>query len=339
MKTFKEVWLISDELPGHVNQAKGLVAMLEESTDIGVIKIVKGSLRYKWLRLFLRYFLNRSNQKISQLLVTFAYLPIDIVSSPSLIISAGGNTSFLNVFLAKKHHCPNIFIGSPRHLSPNLFSALLTLEKVEGAVSNIVMDIAPTLVDPEKTKKIGDKFKEKKQLDNKLWGMILGGDGAGFYYTLEDWQLLAAAMTELAERNEIKWLLTSSRRTGGVAERDLKMLIPEEVLAYVVWYNHTPEKVLSAFLGASERVFCTADSMSMIADSISSGITTTVIKPIKCKPNKKYGNVLKNYQSKNLIDLVNISDLDTWRVSEARDTSIFIHRSRQKIISSLCDHL
>jgi mitochondrial fission protein ELM1 len=131
--------------------------------------------------------------------------------------------------------------------------------------------------------------------------MIIGGAGAGYRYEDRDWENLADVMTVLANKYGIKWLLTTSRRTGDVAEQKLKKLLPENMLASCVWYATDPQHVMLAYLGASELVFCTEDSMSMIAESIASGRAVVTLSPRKSDPEVRYIESLQHYVDKTLI--------------------------------------
>lgn len=61
-------------------------------------------------------------------------------------------------------------------------------------------------------------------------------------------------MTELARREDIRWLVTPSRRSGIKLEDRLRGLLPPDVLADAVWWCRQPEKKLIADLGAAEKL-------------------------------------------------------------------------------------
>ena len=304
------ILLLSDGVPGHVNQAKGLIQHLSEIVYEANIQIDEKviTLKYRWMRILLRVILNNELARL-YFIIRFAYGNPGINGTYDLIISAGGNTSFLNAELAKNLNIHNIFIGSLRKLKASLFTVVMTLEPVNVG-NNIIMPFAPCLTTLKSTREAAKKYFGKDE-DEKIWLMIIGGNGARCEYTEDDWQLIADAMKYFSEQFNIKWLLTTSRRTGLENEKLLKTKIPSDILEAAVWYNHHPEKVMQAFLGRASLVFCTVDSMSMLTESISSCSQTIAILPGKHHMTKRYMNALDNLKSEQLLSLITIEDLKT----------------------------
>lgn len=230
--------------------------------------------------------------------------PLSIMGFPhnnvDLIISAGGNTSFINAALAVWLGCDNIFIGSPRRLSSDMFTAHLTLERV-GENNNIVMDLPPTLIDPVKLRQKAPI--EKKELGvlkgRPVYALIIGGDGAGFQYERNDWVYFVSVMKKHRDQDRAQWLLTTSRRTtrknDALIKEILRATLPEDsVLERVIW-SDTPRKVMQAYLSAADRIFVTADSMSMISECISTEKPVTLLHPKHASPDKRYQAAIEKF--------------------------------------------
>jgi mitochondrial fission protein ELM1 len=300
-------WVLSDGRPGHYNQSAGIVRALQHLGPIEV-EWLDVKLRIGFFRQVLKWLLNGDHFMLPDWLLKLCHrLPPLPIRKPDMIVSAGGKTSFLNAALAQKFSCKNIFAGSLRGLSDTLFSAVLTIEPIVGAERNIVLDIAPTVITLDEVIAAGMGFRQQRGLENvKLWAMIIGGDGAGYKYEEDDWTQLAAAMVELAAKYHIKWLVTTSRRTGVNVEAQLKKILPDGVIADSVWYSTDPQKIMLAYLGASELVFCTEDSMSMIAESIASGRAVITLSPRDKTPEKRYTEALQRYVDKLFICRLNI---------------------------------
>ncbi|NEP84940.1 MAG: hypothetical protein F6K39_46665 [Okeania sp. SIO3B3] len=113
----------------------------------------------------------------------------------------------------------------------------------------------------------------------KLWVMIVGGSSRSHPYTESDWGNLASGMNELARRLGIRWLLTTSRRTGKATELVLEKNLDKEFLADAIWWADKPERRMMAFLGSSERAFVTQDSVTMVTECVASGKPTVVLQP------------------------------------------------------------
>ncbi|MEO6699714.1 MAG: ELM1/GtrOC1 family putative glycosyltransferase, partial [Paraperlucidibaca sp.] len=298
----KVVWLLSDGLPGHVNQARALAQLL----DLTVVEVPL-RLRHKVWRPLLRAWIRCSPRVARWLGLAYEFkLPAGV---PDLLLSAGGNTSFANVLLARQLLKPNLFIGSLRRLPPKNFTAVFTLEPI-GAGNNIVMKVPLSPLLPSELAHEGQQLREQLGLaDAPLWAMIIGGDGAGFSYTRSDWLALAAAMAALSQRYDCRWLLTTSRRSGTEAEAILQASIPKEVLADVVWYGQAPRAVMKAYLGAADRVFVTTDSMSMLADAMATGRPVYALSPEQALADARYENALNRFAADNLITRRAISGL------------------------------
>jgi hypothetical protein len=326
-----KILLLSDGIPGHVNQSKGLIQLLKQKNPNIVCDEILVKLRHKWLRAILKLGLNKSWRFIKSILF-FAYRinhELDI-KDYDLILSAGGNTSYINAQLAKNNKIKNIFIGSLRNLDANLFSINLTIEKTPYK-NNLVMMVAPCLTTREATIYESENY-FKKYNDKNIWLMVIGGDGAGCTYSYKDWTDLVKSMIAKSESLGIKWLITTSRRTGIENEKIIKNLVPKDIIFEAIWFNHKPKKKMSAYLGMASKTFCTADSMSMISESIFSCTQTTVLMPETCKMTKNYHNALVRLENNDLIKTVPIK---SWR----NNTEVDSEESQKLIINKMNENI
>ncbi|MCK7549777.1 ELM1/GtrOC1 family putative glycosyltransferase [Marinobacter koreensis] len=289
------VLLLSDGLDGHVNQARGLVAWLSERYAIECVE-VDVRLRFRAIARLSFPSLLRNVRWASGLIVGLYKSFKAPLPRSQLIVSAGGNTSFLNVALGRKWRVPNVFLGSKRRLRSDDFAAHLTLEPT-GEPNNIVMMLAPTLVNPEDLRQKGRDLRLALNLsaDEKLNMLAVGGDGAGYQYDSKAVQQLAQLLIWEHERTGKRWLLTTSRRTGADLEKQLRQSIPPTILADSVWWSENPRKAMSAYLGAADQVFITADSMSMIAEAIASEKPSVVLVPERACPTERYQEALDKF--------------------------------------------
>jgi mitochondrial fission protein ELM1 len=288
------ILILSDGLPGHANQSRGLLNWLASryQTEYQLVDI---KLRAKGLsRVILPWLLHHTNN--SGLVAQF-YRYSDInLAQPNLIISAGGNTSFLNVALARHLNIPNIFLGSKRRLHSNDFSAHLTLEPTEQA-HNIVMKMPPSLTDTSVLAKHGTQLRNTLNCkeNDKIYLLALGGDGAGYRYDKTACVQIAQLIKTISENDKCKWLLTTSRRTGREIEQTLQSLLDPDLLLDAVWWSEKPRKVMNAFMGAADHLFVSIDSMSMISEAIASGKATTLLQPSSATPDLRYHQALEKY--------------------------------------------
>ncbi len=296
--TMLKVLILSDGVPGHVSQARGLVDWLSTRYELVCVEQTV-ALRVRSLsRLLLPYVLriNRAGPHIGTVFYDSGMLGSE-TTRPDLIVSAGGNTSFLNVALARKWSVPNIFLGSGRRLHSSEFSAHLTLEPT-GQSHNIVMDLVPTATNPSEPAENGGALRDRLQLKNRqpLYSLVVGGDGAGYSFDETTWSQIGGLVEGLSRRDNCRWLVTTSRRTGCAGEQLLKKALPVSLLADSVWWSESPRKVMNSYLDASDAVFVTADSMTMISEAIASQKPTTVLKPADGKPPERYHKALERFE-------------------------------------------
>lgn len=299
------VWLLSDGLPGHVNQARAIAVLLGlEFTE------VPARLRHKLWRPVLKFaLLMPLSNRLVDWLLSITYQLVQLSEQPTLVISAGGNTSFANALLARRHRSRNFFIGSLRGLSPAAFTAVFTLEPI-GTNNNVVMAVPPSPLMLAELAEAGAAYRATlAEPSEKLWAMVIGGDGAGFQFQPADWSTLTSAMTQLSDQYHCRWLLTTSRRTGLSAEQLLRSQIPTEILADAVWYGNAPRPVMKSFLGAAERIFVTADSMSMLADAMATARPVYALLPRQSAPDERYQSALSRFADNGFLAEAEMSTL------------------------------
>lgn len=291
MSTPKRLWLLNDGRAGHMNQAKGLIALLEEHGQTFQVDTIDCHPRLKLANRLGTWWLNTLPPGASAHLALLGYRMSTLPSGrPDLILSAGGDTAVANAALARQLNAPNLFIGSRRRLRPERFTLYLTLE-AQGGTNNLVMPIPPSPLTPAHCRAEGSALRAAHG-DAPLWAILIGGTGAGFTYTNADWDALAEGLNSLSRRFGGRWLLTTSRRTGGAVEQYLRTRLHPDSLADATWYHHAPRKVMAAYLGAADAILCTADSMSMLADGLNAGKAVTSLWPVQAQPDAQYVQAL-----------------------------------------------
>ena len=300
------VLVVSDGLPGHVNQSRGLAHWLGTRFTVEAQELE--------VRLRMRAMARRLLPPVVEVapamatLRSFYQLPALPGAAPDLIVSAGGNTAFANVLLARHFCVPNVFIGSRRRLAPSAFAAHLTLEST-GEPGNVVTPVAPSTISPEAIARSAANFRTQHDLaDGKFWLMACGGSGAGKTYNADDWCTLGHWMNAAAESHGIRWLLSTSRRTGASGEEALAKTLNAEHLAYAVWWNRRPERILGTLMGASERLFVTVDSMSMISECIGAQKPVAVVEAGGGTPDPLLADTLDRYARLGLCRRVSVAD-------------------------------
>ncbi|WP_165869216.1 ELM1/GtrOC1 family putative glycosyltransferase [Thiogranum longum] len=296
MSERKRVWLLSDGQPGHDSRSQGIVHALAEVMPLDV-QVVELKMRMGLARNALRYLLNHTHGPLPPGLLKLFYRMNSLPEGQcDLIVSAGGKTSFANAWLARRSGAKNIFAGTLRRLQARQFSVVMTLEPVPGANNNLVVPLLPTTIDLKSVAEQGECLRKELAGDGRrYWLMLLGGKGAGYGYRQRDWMYIARIMNRLADRHGIRWLLATSRRTGAVGEQMLRRYINTDCLARACWSESGEKFQAQACLGASDQVFVTEDSMTMLTEAMSAQRPVYSLRPEHALPDNRYEQALLNY--------------------------------------------
>jgi mitochondrial fission protein ELM1 len=311
------VWVLSDNQPGHYNQSRGIVAALRlhqpvEEHWLGV------RLRVGLARNPMRWLLNHCSAAPSARWLNLFYrMPPLPPGACDLLVSTGGKTSFANAWLAQRLRTRNVFAGSLRRLSPDLFDVVLTLEPLAPPVpTNLVVDLPPSSIDASQLAHAAQALRAAHRLEGQtLWTLMLGGDGAGYRYGEQDWRQLARLLNQLGAAYGVRWLLLSSRRTGRVAERLIEQGMDSERVAARCWYRPGEASRVEAYLGAADRVFVSEDSMTMLTEAICSQRPVVSLRPVAVAPTPRYAAMLERFATRGWICRYAIDDLVAGRQS------------------------
>lgn len=292
----KRVWLLSDGQPGHDSRSQGILHALAEVVPLDV-KVIELKMRMGLARNALRYLLNHTHGPLPPgLLKLFYHMNSLPEGQCDLIVSAGGKTSFANAWLARRSGAENIFAGTLRRLQARQFSVVMTLEPVPGANNNLVVPLLPTTIDLNAVTEQGERLRKELADDGqRCWLMLLGGKGAGYEYTRRDWLHIADVMNTLADRHGIQWLLVTSRRTGAAGEQLLRQNINPACVARACWHEDGGMFRAEAFLGASDQVFVSEDSMTMLTEAMSAQRPLYSLRPEQARPDNRYQQALSRY--------------------------------------------
>ncbi len=292
----KRVWLLSDGQPGHDSRSRGIVRALADVMPLDV-QVVELKMRMGLARNALRYLLNHTHSPLPLSLLKLFYRIRNLPEGKcDLIVSAGGKTSFANAWLARQTGAKNIFAGTLRRLQARQFSVVMTLEPVPGANNNLVVPLLPTTIDLKSVAGQGERLRKQLAGDGqRYWLILLGGKGAGYWYRQRDWMYIARIMNTLADRHGIRWLLATSRRTGTVGEQMLRRYINTDCLARACWSGSDDTFQAEACLGASDQVFVTEDSMTMLTEAMSAQRPVYSLRPQHALPDSRYEKALLNY--------------------------------------------
>ncbi len=275
------IWIISEGSPGHVSQSTGLTSALAAIIPVETRQFECRPKIHGFVRTVIRLFwMGRKGRPLPPPML---YGPLGLEraqpgeATPDLIISSGGRSVFAARTLAVKFAVPFVFLGERKPYPPDWFHTVFTPSSLETATNDIRMDVIPTKITPELVTRAAAEWAGKPS--GRLWCMLIGGNSRSHDFHDGDWRNLAKGMTELARTEGIRWLVTTSRRTGKEVEARLRGLLPADIVADAVWWCHLPEKKFPAYLGAAESIWATQDSVSMVTEAVATDKPVVAIYP------------------------------------------------------------
>ncbi len=302
--------VISDGRPGHFNQSKGVLFLLQKRLNMNV-RWVDVHVAHGWLRWPMEKLLNANQPELANVLVKrfFKQDVLQVLANENvdLVISAGGNTRFINAIVAHNKQAKSVFLGTLRRMNASLFGRVITALPI-GCDNNIVTDIVPVPIDDEALQEKAAPIIAQCQ-GQRLWALFCGGDGAGFSYSADDWKSIAVAANAIAAKQGIRWLISTSPRTGRAAEAILKQHMDPNTIARATWYSESKESIAYAYMGAAERIYCTADSMTMLMESVTAKKPVTALITELSAANEDYQVMLKSLEKQRFLEVVGIAAL------------------------------
>ena len=272
-----KVYVIDDGRPGHVNQTLGALRMLQDpDLEISAIPV---TVRHKFLKrpilLGLALF-----KRLPQRLLALAYAGYYGQRPPqldqgTLIMSTGGDTLIANVTLARIHQLKNVFIGKRYRAAQRNVQLLVTSggPAIPGRV--ITLPFAPVYP------MTGAQINIDRPAGTRLCAVLVGGESQEYHYADADYRALAHALNQLCERQKMRVLITTSRRTGSAGESLLRSELKPEYIADATWYSEVPRPTSAAYCQASDLIMVTEDSGSMLTEALNFGKPLIAVSPAR----------------------------------------------------------
>jgi mitochondrial fission protein ELM1 len=300
-----------DRKPGHLTKVKGVLKALSYHATINLQKIP-----INWKPSFARTIIPRIPlMPVEICLGSKIFHPID------LIISAGGYTEWANAKLAHKYNIPNIFIGSNRICKPTEFTILPRLTP-SNLPNVITLDYMPSEFDATMIQESATA--ELPCMTGRYWTLLIGGDGSGCIWSLDDHKKHAINLIEASRSAGVKIVAVSSRRTGHKQEQVWsKLLQDSNQLALGVWHsqkNNSPHPSIAALMGIAEIIIVTEDSSSMISEAVATGRAVATISPEKTGPDSKQENMLNRLAEIQMLTRLPISHWNSSNIPSITNT-------------------
>lgn len=246
-----QLWVLTDQKPGHLSQLQGLVGRLSVHANVDIHWINAGLIkptRSQWLR-------GRWPEKPKR--------------TPDIIIGAGSATHTLLLLARRAFACMAVVVMRPS-LPLFLFDAAIVPRHDRPPVREHVL-ITQGVMNTVTPRQHNAKA--------ELHTLLIGGISKHFEWSSE--RVVTQIKEIVAAQPDVEWTLTNSRRTP----EDFKALMLATDIPQVHFFPHdlTPRGWLAQQLGNSCEVWVTPDSVSMVYEAITAGAATGLfqLKPLQ----------------------------------------------------------
>jgi mitochondrial fission protein ELM1 len=294
------ILILSDGIPGHFNQSLGIVKILSEEIKIDY-EIIESKLKYKLLRSFLmqlQKLLSMNFNLINAKIILGLFHKIDLTKF-DLIVSTGKKVSYHSASLSLVSGIKNIHAGTIKNIDMKFYSAHITGTPNNKSPNNIVTTIPPTRFKP---------IENKINLENKLALFLIGGDGAGYSYDLNDWNMLTNNIEYIFDKDNIRPIIVTSRRTNKAHEQFLFNKLNHLADNDSIWFHKEKTKLnLEQLFIKASFIFVTEESATMTAEAISSGLPVTTLYPDNLNMKHNFLSHIRKYEKMRFIRRLNLS--------------------------------
>ncbi len=299
------VLLIHDQRAGHLNPSLGVYDCLETAYATTLNKAETPDIK-KWQISLLK--------KLSWYPYLFDLCsPIlfkDLLPEQNIdcIICSGMPNLLYGLAISRKLKVPIFYAGDLRQVNGQLVNCTITALEQTTNSDQVVLTTPPV-------KK--DFFTlQQDQLDQTTALLVLGGPTDEHPFSSEDFEKMIEKFIAFCAQNQLKGLITNSRRTPNLEDYFQKTPIPSNIQLHLVQTENALSLV--QLIQQSSYIFVTEDSTSMLAETIQSGRLVSSIyssKSILEPLNRKYlqcnlmqrQNLTENFKRP---DLKNTQDLD-----------------------------
>lgn len=318
-----KVWLLDEGTPGHTVQTEGVGKILAERADARLSWIRCRLVLAGWKRPVARFVVSRAGQDRALALARRLYPGLELPESefPDLVVSSCGKSAYLNRLLGCAFGARCVFIGERKPFPANWFDLIITPVE-EGLPNELLIPVIETGRTEGEAAAALDSW--DGEIGSACWTLLIGGESRSHRFARGDWENLADGVNALSERHGIRWLISTSRRTGKEVEELLRSRIRPECIAEAVWWCEEPKRAVGAFLAAGERIFVTQDSLTMMSESLAVGKRTELLRPaVWDMPEKSFnGGYVARLVEADLVGTNDLRDFASYQPSHSGKVSV-----------------
>ena len=324
----KDILILSDGRPGHLNQSLGLVERLPVSFEVCSVKYRTKLCRL--LALLLAQFEFKAEKLLKWLLSKESFEGLKR-QRPEIIVSTGSYCAPVNILLSNLFSAKKVVCMLPGGLSPEKFDlVILSLHdkvKVKNSENILTLLGAPNRINRDFLEQKARELKQKHSITkSRVIGVFIGGNSGQCELNEEPVRKMITSLKKYALETGSSVLVTSSRRTPEKVEKVLKEELSEwsgcELLLLASESNENP---VPGILGSADLIFVTEDSFSMVSEAASAGKPLIVLHvDRKAGKRLKYEEVLNLMKTRRHILRAGSDDLEEIIASIEKSTFKFV---------------
>lgn len=272
--------LLADDKPGHYHQAEGVIAAVGRKRPVTTVRV-------EVCRRFViptRTLLQLVNWGASPSLILRLGYRIRAASLPAadVVVSAGGETLAANAAAAKALGVPNIFCGRLRRMKPEHMRLVIVATQSLGDLPNHLVSLPPSPIDRGRaTARNNGGARFGVGNPPARVGVLIGGNSGAFRYGNEDWVQLTQFLRDAHRSYGIRWLATTSRRSGSLIGDALAAMAtePDSCLETFIDIRTAGPGTLPQIFADADAVLCTDDSTTMISEAVGACLPVVSVSP------------------------------------------------------------
>jgi mitochondrial fission protein ELM1 len=272
--------LLADDKPGHYHQGEGVIAAIGQRRPVTTVRL---ELRRRFV-IPTRTLLQLVNSGASgSLILRLGYrIKAGTLPSADVVVSAGGETLAANAAIAKLLGIPNIFCGRLRRLKPEHMRLVIVATQSLAGLPNHLVSLPPSPIDSVQPAARGNGRNHfgLSQPPARV-GVLIGGDAGTFRYATPDWQQLTQFLRNAHRSHGIRWLATTSRRSGSYIGDALAAMAaePDSGLEMFLDIRSAGPGTLPQILAGADAILCTDDSTTMISEAVGACLPVVSVSP------------------------------------------------------------
>ena len=273
----KTVWILLDNRIGSRHQAEGVANYLNQEQ----FDIIYKEIEYTKLAALPNFIRGRTLLGLTKTSKKNLSHPM-----PDLVLSASRRTAPVARWI--KNQSPQTKLFQLLHIGKCGIKDFTTIyapehDRYKFSAPNIKYTIgSPHFITQEKLDEAAKTWSEKfTHLPKPITALIIGGAIKKHPFSIENAKDLAQTVYNIKQKEGGSLLITTSRRTGQEAEKQI-MAILKNIPQYAYLWGNKEANPYLGFLACSDNIIVTGDSVSMCCEATSTG------KPLKIFTGKNW---------------------------------------------------